>query len=70
MKVLARLMQQLATKRRSASELDSYIASNLGFLSFTTEVFQQGNWRLARPVLLVSAGALSEKVDALAEIPR
>ena len=69
-KVLARLMQQLATKRRSASELDSYIASNLGFLSFTTEVFQRGNWRLARPVLLVSAGALSEKVDALADIPR
>ncbi|OUP06335.1 peptidase M16 [Collinsella sp. An2] len=69
-KVLARLMQQLATTRRSAAELDSYIASNLGFLSFTTEVFQQPNWRLAKPVLLVSAGALSEKIDALASIPR
>ncbi len=70
-KVLCRLMQQLATERRSAAELDSYIGSNLGFLSFTTEVYlQERDWRLARPMLLVSAGALSEKVDALASIPR
>ena len=70
-KVLCRLMQQLATARRSAAELDSYIGSNLGFLSFTTEVYlQERDWRLARPMLLVSAGALSEKVAALADIPR
>ncbi|MDO4437359.1 MAG: insulinase family protein [Coriobacteriaceae bacterium] len=68
--VLTRLMQQLATERMSAGELDSYIASNLGFLSFTTEVATQPNWKLARPRLLVSAGALSEKMDALARIPR
>ncbi len=68
--VLARLMNQLATKRMSAGELDSYVCANLGFLSFTTEVATQPNWKLARPRLLVSAGALSEKMDALATIPR
>ena len=69
-KVLCRLMQQLPTAQHTAAELDSFIGSNLGFLTFTTEVFQQPNWKLARPVLLVSAGALSEKIDALASIPR
>ncbi len=69
-KVLCRLMQQLPTAQRSAAELDSYIGSNLGFLTFTTEVYQQPNWKLARPMLLVSAGALSEKIDKLASIPR
>ena len=70
-KILCRLMQQLPTAQRTAAELDSYIGSNLGFLSFTTEVYlQESNWCLARPVLLVSAGALSEKIDALASIPR
>lgn len=68
--VLTRLMNQLATERMSASELDSYVCANLGFLSFTTEVATQPNWKLARPRLLVSAGALSEKMDALATIPR
>ena len=63
-------MQQLATERMSAGELDSYAAANLGFLSFTTEVATQPNWKLARPRLLVSAGALSEKMNALATIPR
>lgn len=67
--ILARLMQQLATKRRSAAELDSYIDSNLGFLSFRTEVINQPNWKLAAPKLTVAAGALSEKVEALAQIP-
>ena len=69
-KVLCRLMQQLPTAQHTAAELDSFIGSNLGFLTFTTEVFQQPNWKLARPVLLVSAGALSEKIDALASSPR
>lgn len=68
--VLTRLMNQLATERMSAGELDSYVCANLGFLSFTTEVATQPNWKLARPRLLVSAGALSEKMDALARIPR
>lgn len=68
--VLARLMNQLATERMTAGELDSYVCANLGFLSFTTEVATQPNWKLANPRLLVSAGALSEKMDALARIPR
>ena len=62
-------MQQLATKRRSAAELDSYIDSNLGFLSFRAEVISQPDWKLAAPKLTVAAGALSEKIDALAQIP-
>ena len=68
--VLAGLMQQLATERRSAAELDSYITANLGFLSFSATVFPQPDWRLARPKLQVAAGALSEKLDRLADIPR
>lgn len=68
--VLTRLMNQLATERMTAGELDSYVCANLGFLSFTTEVATQPNWKLANPHLLVSAGALSEKMDALARIPR
>ncbi len=68
--ILTRLMQQLATEDMSAGELDSYIGANLGFLSFTTEVATQPNWKLACPRLLVSAGALSEKMDELARIPR
>lgn len=68
--VLTRLMNQLATERMTAGELDSYVCANLGFLSFTTEVATQPNWKLASPRLLVSAGALSEKMDALARIPR
>lgn len=67
--VLTQLMQQLPTARMNAGELDSYIRSNLGFLSFTTEVATQPNWKLAHPRLLVSAGALSEKMDELASIP-
>ncbi|WP_270573806.1 insulinase family protein [Candidatus Collinsella stercoripullorum] len=67
--VLARLMKQLGTARRSASELDSYVGSNLGFLAFAPEVMAQPNWKLAKPVLAVAAGALSEKLDALATIP-
>ena len=68
--VLTRLMQQLATKNRTAAELDSYINSNLGFLSFRCEVISQPDWKLATPKLTVSAGALSEKIDMLAKIPR
>ncbi len=67
--ILARLMKQLGTRRRSAAELDSYIGSNLGFLAFSPEVMAQPNWKLAKPVLTVAAGALSEKIDMLASIP-
>lgn len=67
--LLARLMRQLDTAQHTAAELDSYVGSNLGFLSFTTEVMGQPEWRLARPMLTVAAGALSEKIEALATIP-
>ena len=67
--VLCGLMTQLATERRSAAELDSYVTTNLGFLTFSATVFPQPDWRLARPMLQVSAGALSEKLDYLAKIP-
>ena len=68
--VLSLLMQQLPTREHTAAELDSYIGSNLGFLSFTPQVYTQPNWKLARPMLCVAAGALSEKIDKLAAIPR
>ena len=68
--VLSNLLQQLPTSSHSASELDSYIGSNLGSLSFRCEVYSQPNWRLARPKLTVTAGALSEKLEHLASIPQ
>ncbi len=67
--LLARFMQRLDTEARTAAELDSHIKSNLGFLSFSTEVYSPENPMLARPKLVVAAGALSEKVGALATIP-
>ena len=69
-RVMSLLMQQLATREHTAAELDSYIGRNLGFLSFSCEVMSQPDWRLARPMLTVAAGALSEKLPALASIPR
>ena len=68
--VLAQLMKRLGTERMSAGELDSYVKANLGFLSFSTEVYAPENPRLARPKLVVAAGALSEKVPELARIPQ
>lgn len=68
--LLCRLLKQLPTSEHSAEELDNLIAGKLGFLSFTTEVMTQPNVDGVRPYLLVSAGALSEKIDALANLPR
>ena len=68
--VMVGVLGQLATERHDAAELDNYVTDNLGFLSFSTSVFQQPDWRLARPMLRVSAGVLSEKLPALASIPR
>ena len=67
---LCRLLKQLPTREHSAEELDNLLAGKLGFLSFTTEVMTQPDVDGARPYLLVSAGALSEKIDALASLPR
>lgn len=68
--LLCRLLKQLPTSEHSAKELDNLIAGKLGFLSFTTEVMTQPDVDGVRPYLLVSAGALSEKIDALANLPR
>lgn len=68
--LLCRLLKQLPTSEHSAEELDNLLAGKLGFLSFTTEVMTQTDVDGVRPYLLVSAGALSEKIDALASLPR
>lgn len=68
--LLCRLLKQLPTREHSAEELDNLLAGRLGFLSFTTEVMTQPDVDGVRPYLLVSAGALSEKIDALASLPR
>lgn len=68
--LLCRLLKQLPTREHSAEELDDLLAGKLGFLSFTTEVMTQPDVDGVRPYLLVSAGALSEKIDALASLPR
>lgn len=68
--LLCRLLKQLPTREHSAEELDNLLAGKLGFLSFTTEVMTQPDADGVRPYLLVSAGALSEKIDALASLPR
>ena len=68
--LLCRLLKQLPTREHSAEELDNLLAGKLGFLSFTTEVMTQPDVDGVRPYLLVSAGALSEKIDTLASLPR
>ena len=68
--LLCRLLKQLPTREHSAEELDNLLAGKLGFLSFTTEVMTQPDVNGVHPYLLVSAGALSEKIDALASLPR
>lgn len=68
--LLCRLLKQLPTSEHSAEELDNLLAGKLGFLSFTTEVMTQPDVDGVHPYLLVSAGALSEKIDALAGLPR
>ncbi len=68
--LLCRLLKQLPTSEHSAEELDNLLAGKLGFLSFTTEVMTQPDVDGVHPYLLVSAGALSEKIDALASLPR
>lgn len=68
--LLCRLLKQLPTSEHSAEELDNLLAGKLGFLSFTTEVMTQPDVDGVHPYLLVSGGALSEEIDALASLPR
>ena len=68
--IMANLMRRLPTAQHTADELDSHIGANLGFLSLSAEVVSESSWDKVRPVLTISAGALSEKIEALAQIPR
>ena len=68
--VLVDLLGRMATERLSAAKLDTLVERNLGHLIFGTEVYgKDDDPRFARPLLVVGASALSEKVDALATIP-
>ena len=68
--IMAKLFQKLPTRSHTVDELDSYAGSNLGFLGFNADMCAQDDWRAVKPLLTVAAGALSEKIEALATIPR
>ena len=69
--VLTDLLGKLDTKLHTASDLDTLVETNLGNLGFGYETYgRDDDLSFARPMLVVSASALSEKVDALASIPQ
>lgn len=69
--VLTDLLGKLDTRLHAASDLDTMVEANLGSLGFGYETYgRDDDLSFARPVLVVSASALSEKVDALAGIPQ
>ena len=69
--VLTDLLGKLDTKLHTASDLDTLVEANLGNLGFGYETYgRDDDLSFARPMLVVSASALSEKVDALASIPQ
>lgn len=69
--LLISLLGKLDTERRSASELDTAVEENLGMLSFFTETYaHDDDASSVRSMLVVSASALYEKLEALAELPR
>ena len=69
--VLTDLLGRLDTERHTASELDTLIETNLGGLDFFCETYARDeDLSFAAPTLVVGASALSERVDALAAIPR
>ena len=68
--LLAALLSRVDTQRLSAARLDTELESNLGDLSFFTEVYEKDDDpSFARPMFVVGASALAEKVDALAKLP-
>ena len=68
--VLTELLGRLATARRSASELDTLVETKLGGLDFFVETHtRDDDLSFAAPSLVVGASALSEKADALCELP-
>lgn len=69
--ILTSLLGKLDTAVHTASELDTLVEENLGMLSFFTETYTPDDDTASiRPLLVVSASALAEKIDALAELPR
>ena len=68
--VLSDLLSKLDTEGHTASDLDTLIETNLGGLGFFTEVYTAEKLEYAAPSFVVSASALSEKVECLARIPR
>ncbi len=68
--LLTDVLAKLGTERLSAAELDTELGERLGALSFFTEVYgHDDDPHFARPLLVVGASALSEKLDALASLP-
>ncbi len=69
--VLSELLGRLATARHSASDLDTLVETSLGGLDFFVETYtRDDDLSFAAPALVVGASALSEKADALTELPR
>ena len=69
--VLTDLLGKLGTRDHDASELDTLIEGNLGELGFFCETYgRDDDLGFADPKLVVVASALSERVGALASIPR
>lgn len=69
--VLTDVIGRLDTARHSASDLDTLVEANLGGLDFFVETgTRDDDLSFAAPRLVVGASALSEKVDALAHLPR
>ena len=68
--ILTLLLGKLGTEHHDASELITLVDRELGSLNFTCESHQTLGSDDARAFLIVAASALSEKVDALASLPR
>ncbi len=68
--ILTDLLSKLDTERLAAAQLDTVIEKSLGSLTFFVEVHDRDDDpEYVRPLLVVGASALSEKVDALASLP-
>ena len=68
--LLTDLLGRLATARHSASDLDTLVETRLGGLDFFVETHtRDDDLSFAAPTLVVGASALSEKADALTELP-
>ena len=68
--ILALLLGSLGTTQHDASELVTLVDRNLGSLRFSCESHRVLGSDEPKPVFVVSAKALADKVDALANLPR